>query len=147
MAEKTGRPQSTFGWKQVLKWLKEYMESDSKFDAMSLQRVFRVDPDITCDDNWDGRLLVLCNDRSISEIIRILYQEELAKGAALTDIGIWKSLFHRSVIQDISALSQKGYLRVENVREADTVVAVKCNDPVPATDAAQLDERLVSIEV
>ena len=123
-----------------------HTESASKPEASIPRRVVHVNPDITCDDKWDGRLLVLCDGRSVSEIIQILYHEELANGAALTDLGIWKSLFDRSVIQAINSLSQQGFLRVENLRPTDTVITVKCNERIGATDAAQLDELLVGIE-
>lgn len=146
MAENTRKLQSLIGYTEFFTWIKEYVGLGSKHEAVSRHRVFRVDPDLGGDDAWGGRLLALCDGRPPSEIIRILYQEELANGAGLTDIGIWKSLFDRSVLRDISSLCQKGYLRVQNYRETDPGVAVKCNDRIPATDAAQPDGLLISIE-
>lgn len=143
MANSIRKSQPRFGWEQVFKWIKEFTESASNPEDFGLQRVFSADSNIACDDKWGGRLLVLCDGRSVTEVIRILYREELANGAGLTDLGIWKSLFDRSVIQDINSLAQQGFLRVESVRHTDTVIKVKSNDRIGTTNAVQLDELLV----
>ena len=43
---------------------------------------------------------------------KFLYRDELAKGAHLADLGIWKNLFDRSVADDIGRLVSQGYLSI-----------------------------------
>jgi hypothetical protein len=59
---------------------------------------------------WERRVLELCDGRPLSEIIHILYREEVRKGAWLADIGLWRNLFDQSVIDTIAGLIDRGYI-------------------------------------
>ncbi len=63
-------------------------------------------------DPWERRILDLADGNSPGQVAEILYRDELAKGAHLADIGIWKNLFDRSVAEDIGRLVSRGYLSV-----------------------------------
>jgi len=61
--------------------------------------------------------LDLADGNSPAQVAEILYRDELAKGAHLADIGIWKNLFDRSVADDIGRLVSQGYLSVRGDEE------------------------------
>ena len=61
---------------------------------------------------WEKRILDLADGNSPGQVTEILYRDEVAKGAHLADIGIWKNLFDRSVADDIGRLVSEGYLSV-----------------------------------
>ena len=63
-------------------------------------------------DPWERRILDLADGNSPWQVAEILYRDELAKGAHLADIGIWKKLFDRCVADDIGRLVSQGYLSV-----------------------------------
>lgn len=103
--------------------------------AKSLTRVFLPDPSggeqsrspvyrlkdassisVTC-ATWEKRIVDLGDGRSVPDITRALYQEQLERGAGLTDIGIWKGLFDRSVADTVGDLVDRGYLQVKTNRE------------------------------
>ena len=59
---------------------------------------------------WERRIIELSDGRLLSEIIETLYIDELKAGAWAADIGLWKNLFDRSVIETVHTLASKGYL-------------------------------------
>ena len=59
---------------------------------------------------WERRIIELSDNRPMSEIIEILYIAELKAGAWAADIGLWKHLFDRSVIETVHTLANKGCL-------------------------------------
>ena len=61
---------------------------------------------------WERRILDLADGHSPGQVAEALYRRELAKGAHLTDIGIWKNLFDQSVADEIGRLVNEGYLSV-----------------------------------
>lgn len=61
---------------------------------------------------WEKKILALAGGSSPGRVAEILYRDELDKGAYLADIGIWKTLFDRSVADDIGRLVSEGYLYV-----------------------------------
>ena len=63
------------------------------------------------DGDWSKRILVLRDSLSVQEIVRVLYQEQLDRGAGLADLGTWKSYFDQSVIETIARLAGYGYLQ------------------------------------
>ena len=63
-------------------------------------------------DPWERRILDLADGNSPGQVADILYRDELAKGAHLADIGIWKNLFDRSVAEEIGRLVSQEYLYV-----------------------------------
>ena len=67
---------------------------------------------------WEKRILDLADGNSPGQVAEVLYRDELAKGADLADIGIWKNLFDRSVADDIGRLVSQGYLSVRGDEEA-----------------------------
>lgn len=69
-------------------------------------------------DFWERRILELSDGRTVGEIVGVLYSDELRAGASITDIGMWKQLFDKRVVNCIFDLAQKGYIRLE-LSEAD----------------------------
>ena len=55
----------------------------------------------------------LGDGRSVGEIIQVLYQEQLSRGARLVDLGIWKGLFETSVINTIGDLADRGVVQTK----------------------------------
>ncbi len=68
-------------------------------------------------DPWERRILDLADGNSPGQVAEYLYRDELAKGAHLADIGIWKNLFDRSVADGIGRLVSEGYLSVRGDEE------------------------------
>ena len=62
---------------------------------------------------WEKRIVELADGRSLHEIMRTLYHEQLERGAGLVDVGTWKSFFDREVMDTIGDLVRKGYLQVK----------------------------------
>ena len=91
--------------------------------------VYRTGVAIGGGSPWEDRILQLGDGRRVCEIARLLYQEQLDRGAALVDIGIWKSLFDLSVVESIGGLVRSGHLRVESTvhpgRRSDASTTVK----------------------
>ena len=65
----------------------------------------------TCGE-WERKILELADGSSPGQVAEVLYRRELARGAHLTDIGIWKNFFDRSVADEIGRLVSEGYLSV-----------------------------------
>ena len=65
-------------------------------------------------DPWERRILDLADGNSPGQVAELLYRDELAKGAHLADIGIWKNMFDRSVAENIGRLVSEGYLSVRS---------------------------------
>ena len=57
----------------------------------------------------------LGDGRSVHDIVLKLYREQLAQGAGLADIDVWRSLFDRSVVETIGDLRNRGYLLIKVV--------------------------------
>ena len=60
--------------------------------------------------SWEWVIVEQCGGQSIRQIVKILYRYELRKGASLVDIGLWKSLFDRSVLKTVYELVHDGYI-------------------------------------
>ena len=65
------------------------------------------------DRDWETRIVQLGDGRSVHEIMRALYHEQLDRGAGLVDVGIWKSFFDRSVMDSIGNLVNEGHIQVK----------------------------------
>jgi sulfate adenylyltransferase len=52
----------------------------------------------------------LCDGREMYEVVQVLYAEEVRKWAGLTDIGVWKRLFDRNVIETMENLAERGFI-------------------------------------
>ena len=91
------------------------------------QIVYRLSPTSYLSDPWKRTVLQQCHGQSIRNIVKTLYLDELRKGAWLVDIGIWKSLFDRTVLTAIRELADEGYICVlaggENLKDAMTTKA------------------------
>ena len=79
------------------------------------QQVYQVKGATEVDDYWERRIVQMGDGRSVAAIIEILYHEELRAGAWQADIGLWKSLFDRSVEDTIRALAFKGRVCLKSV--------------------------------
>ena len=61
-------------------------------------------------DPWKRAVFQQCHGQSVGNIVNALYLDELRRGAWLVDIGIWKSLFDRTVLTAIRELADEGYI-------------------------------------
>ena len=59
---------------------------------------------------WERKIIDLSDGRPLSKIIEVLYIDELKAGAWAADIGLWKHLFDRRVIETVDTLASKGCL-------------------------------------
>ncbi len=62
--------------------------------------------------SWDRRIVELGDGKSVGEIVEALYKEELRRGAQGADIGMWKNLFDRRIVEKIGELVNRGYINV-----------------------------------
>ena len=62
---------------------------------------------------WEKRIVELGDGRPLVEIIQVLYQEQLSRGAGLVDVGIWKGLFDCSVTNTINDLANRGVIQIK----------------------------------
>jgi len=53
-----------------------------------------------------------CAGQTISQVVETLYRSELRNGASLVDIGLWKTLFDRTVVKVVYELAQNGYINL-----------------------------------
>ncbi len=60
--------------------------------------------------SWEWIIVEKCGGQSIRQVVQTLYLDELGKGAWLTDIGLWKSLFDRAVLETVYDLARFGYI-------------------------------------
>ena len=98
-------------------------------DEGSHQLVHRVvDPPVSplgeggireVEDPLQRRIIALADGRSMSEIIDILYGEEVCAGAWAADIGIWKGRFRDDATKVIGEIVRLGYISVEPAGTAD----------------------------
>ena len=79
--------------------------------------VYKVKPLSHYSDSWEWTIVEQSNGKTISNIVESLYLEALGNGARLADIGIWKSLFDRTVLAKVYQLADGGYIRLLNDRE------------------------------
>ena len=88
------------------------------------QVVYRLNSTSYPSDPWKRIVLQKCHGLTIQNIVKTLYLEELNNGAALVDIGIWKSLFDRTVLTAIRELADEGYINLiaggENLKDTAT---------------------------
>ena len=81
------------------------------------QLVRRVSGKSGVSDPLGYAILELGDGRTVHEIVQAIYNEELRKGARLVDIGLWKSLFDRSVVETIGELARQGLICLEPSHE------------------------------
>ena len=81
--------------------------------------VYRADvlPDLV--PGWEQRIVELGDGRPLKEIIQVLYQEQLGRGARLVDVGIWKGLFDCCVTNTVSDLANRGLIQLKMDNQAD----------------------------
>jgi hypothetical protein len=99
----------------VLKSLSRLFILDPAGDRTRRDLVFRARDAIGIEATWEKRILALGDGRSVHDIIQALYEVELDRGAGLADIGVWRSLFDRSVVATIGDLENRGYIRIKAV--------------------------------
>ena len=76
------------------------------------QLVIRMKEAAGIKGSWDRRIVELGDGKSVGEIVEALYKEELRRGAQSADIGMWKHLFDRNVVEKIGELVNRGYINV-----------------------------------
>lgn len=72
---------------------------------------------------WEQMIVEQCDGQSIRQVVKTLYHYELRNGASLVDIGIWKTLFDRTVVQTVYELAHDGYISL--VPDAKTMKALR----------------------
>ena len=80
--------------------------------------VYRLRETCSPNDPWERRILDLGDGRSVAEITETLYWEEVRAGAWAADVGLWKELFDRSVVETIGKLAGAGCVYLRPVRRA-----------------------------
>ena len=60
--------------------------------------------------SWEWTIVERCDGQSIWKVVETLYLYELRNGAWLTDIGLWKTLFDRTVVETVYELARTGYI-------------------------------------
>jgi len=79
--------------------------------------VYRVEGAGPVDDHWGKAIFELGDGRSLGDVVDAVYHWELARGGWLLDIGIWKNLFDRSILDKVFDLVHRGHLRLMPARE------------------------------
>ena len=74
--------------------------------------VQKVKPISRASGSWEWTIVERCDGQSIRTIVETLYLGELRKGAWLVDIGLWKTLFDRAVVETVYELAHNGYIRL-----------------------------------
>ena len=75
--------------------------------------VYRVEGASEVTDLWEGRIVRLCNGRSVKNLMTSLYTQELKQGGSGSDIGMWKRLFDEQIINTIDKLEREQIIRLE----------------------------------
>ncbi len=97
---------------QLIRNLASIFAHDPVDDETTCQRVYRMKEAAGIKGSWDRRIVELGDGKSVGEITEALYKEELRRGAQGADIGMWKHLFDRSVVEKIGELVNRGYINV-----------------------------------
>ena len=74
--------------------------------------VYRVEGAGPVADPWGKAIFELGDGRTLGDVVDAVYRLELARGGWLLDIGIWKNLFDRSVLDKVFDLVRRGHLRL-----------------------------------
>ena len=74
--------------------------------------VYRVEGAGPGADPWGKAIFELGDGRTLGDLVNAVYHWELARGGWLLDIGIWKNLFDRSVLDKVFDLVRRGHLRL-----------------------------------
>jgi hypothetical protein len=82
------------------------------------QLVFRLAEAREVKDLRLRRIIELADGKSVEEIFEALYTQELRAGAWEADIGFWRSLFYRDVVETIRELASQGYVQIETPETA-----------------------------
>ena len=97
----------------AIKILARFLSLDPPCDEAIRYRVCQGENPPEVELPWEKRIVELGDGRSVGEIIQVLYQEQLSRGARLVDIGIWKGLFESSVINTIGDLEDRGIIQTK----------------------------------
>lgn len=81
-------------------------------NGITRRLVYRTVEASAVQDSWERRIIELGEGRSVGEITEILYREEIRRGAWAVDIGLWKNLFDRDVVDTIAELVSRGNIRL-----------------------------------
>jgi hypothetical protein len=78
---------------QIIRRLSGMFSAGPTCSEMHEPRVSRLKGPDGASSLWERRILELCDNRPLRDIIQLMYVEELQNGAWVADIGLWKSLF------------------------------------------------------
>jgi len=94
----------------VIKHLARIFLAGPPEDQKLEELVYRVSEMGESSDPWGRTIVEQSHGKSVREIVQVLYSAELGRGAGLVDIGMWKSLFDRSVLEAVGELARLGYV-------------------------------------
>ncbi len=97
---------------QLIRTLASIFAPDPVDEETTRQLVFRMKEAAGIKGSWDRKIVELGDGKSVGEIVEALYKEELRRGAQSADIGMWKHLFDRNVVEKIGELVNRGYINV-----------------------------------
>lgn len=90
--------------------LSRFFFFDHQRAVSSWRMVSRFEATLSVEHPWQQRIVELADGRPLREVIEVLYQEQLDRGARLTDLGMWKSLFDRQVTAAAGDLVHRGVI-------------------------------------
>ena len=98
--------------------------------------------------SWEWIIVERCDGQSIRKVVETLYLYELRKGAWLTDIGLWKTLFDRTVVETVHELDRTGYIsllpdaeQMEGRRAGNGQESMRAEERKSNEDAASKGQR------
>ena len=89
------------------------LAGDQPEEQWASQAARRIDSGAGMPDDWERRILKLCDGRPISRVAETLFNEEISAGGWAIDLGLYKGLFARRVFSAIAELVGKGSLHVK----------------------------------
>ena len=93
-----------------IRFLAQIITPNPVIDESTHQLVYRVVEASRIEGAYEKRIVELADGRSIGQIVEALYREEVNAGAWEADIGLWKGLFSKCLIEVIGNLTQRGYI-------------------------------------
>ena len=97
---------------QVIRHLVRILSTGPAQDEDLRVLVYRVEGAGPATDPWGKAIFELGDGRSLGNLVDAVYHRELARGGWLLDIGIWKNLFDRSVLNKVFDLVHMDYLKL-----------------------------------
>ena len=76
------------------------------------QHVFRTELTPAPNDQWEARILGLCEGQHVDDLRESVFRQ-LASSGSGTDIGLWKTAFEKELNTTLGSLADRGYIRFE----------------------------------